>query len=69
MRHLASGGILVACSCSAHVTAEEFFETILRTLKRGGHRLHELERTSHPADHAASFPEAEYLKGIYLKCV
>jgi 23S rRNA G2069 N7-methylase RlmK/C1962 C5-methylase RlmI len=29
--------------------------------------LEEIERTRHPADHPATFPEAEYLKCIYLR--
>jgi 23S rRNA (cytosine1962-C5)-methyltransferase len=65
--HLAPGGILVACSCSAHVSAEEFF-TAVRTATRGsGRRFTEKKTTHHAPDHAATFAEAEYLKGIYLR--
>jgi 23S rRNA (cytosine1962-C5)-methyltransferase len=56
------GGILVAASCSAHVTPEEFFATVL---KASG--LKEFRRTGNPVDHPATFPEARYLKCIYLR--
>jgi 23S rRNA (cytosine1962-C5)-methyltransferase len=59
---LAPNGILVAASCSAHVTPEEFFPTALNASK-----LKEFRRTENPPDHPATFPEARYLKCIYLK--
>jgi 23S rRNA (cytosine1962-C5)-methyltransferase len=59
---LASKGILVAASCSAHVTPEEFFATVLKASK-----LKEFRRTENPPDHPATFPEARYLKCIYLQ--
>lgn len=58
---LARNGILVAASCSAHVTPEEFFSTVLHASK-----LKEFRRTENPPDHPATFPEARYLKCIYL---
>jgi 23S rRNA (cytosine1962-C5)-methyltransferase len=65
--HLAPGGILVACSCSAHVTAEEFFEAVRRAAAGTGRPFEELRTTRHAPDHPASFKEAEYLKAIYLR--
>jgi 23S rRNA (cytosine1962-C5)-methyltransferase len=65
--HLSRGGILVACSCSAHVTAAEFFQVVLSSAARSRRKYEELQRTLHASDHAATFKEAEYLKGIYLK--
>lgn len=67
MRAVRPGGVLVAASCSAHVSAAEFFETIRAAAKNSGCRWRELETTGHPADHPATFPEAQYLKGIYLQ--
>jgi len=58
-------GILVAASCSAHVTPEEFFSTILEATRPAG--LKEFGRTKNPSDHPATFPEAHYLKCIYLR--
>lgn len=66
IRHLRPGGILVACSCSAHVNAEDFFETVRKAAKASRRRFRELETTGHAADHPAAFKEAEYLKAIYL---
>lgn len=61
---LDKNGILVAASCSAHVTPEDFFQTI--TALAGRHGLKEFRRTENPLDHPATFPEARYLKCIYL---
>jgi 23S rRNA (cytosine1962-C5)-methyltransferase len=65
--HLARGGILLACSCSAHVTAQEFFAAVRASAAKSGRRFAELLTTSHAADHPATFQEAEYLKAIYLR--
>jgi 23S rRNA (cytosine1962-C5)-methyltransferase len=67
IEHLTPGGILVACSCSAHVTAEEFFEAVRRSAVNAGRRFEELRTTRHALDHPATFKEAEYLKAIYLR--
>ncbi|MGC3959848.1 MAG: class I SAM-dependent rRNA methyltransferase [Verrucomicrobiota bacterium] len=67
IKHLASGGILVACSCSAHVTAEEFFQAVRQAARSSGRRFTEMQTTRHAPDHHASFTEADYLKGIYLR--
>jgi 23S rRNA (cytosine1962-C5)-methyltransferase len=61
---LSRNGILVSASCSAHVRPEDFFETLTAFARR--HRLKEIRRTENPADHPATFPEARYLKCIYL---
>lgn len=65
--HLERGGIMVACSCSAHVSAEEFFGAVRQAAKNSGRKFAELETTHHAPDHHASFKEADYLKGIYLR--
>jgi len=66
-KSLAPGGILIACSCSAHVTATEFFEAAGRAATRSRRTVKELSRSGHAPDHPASFKEAEYLKAIFLK--
>lgn len=65
--HLRNGGILLACSCSAHVTEGEFFEAVRHAAKQSHRAWSELETTGHPPDHPATYPEANYLKGIYLQ--
>jgi 23S rRNA (cytosine1962-C5)-methyltransferase len=65
--HLNAGGILVACSCSAHVSAEEFFGAVRQAAAQSGRRFTEMQTAHHAPDHHASFKEANYLKGIYLR--
>jgi 23S rRNA (cytosine1962-C5)-methyltransferase len=67
IQHLAPGGILVACSCSAHVTAEEFFDAVRRSAGKSARAFQEIQTTRHAPDHPATFKEAEYLKAIYLR--
>ncbi len=62
---LAPDGILVAASCSAHVKPEDFFAAMTNLARNRG--LRELRRTENPPDHPATFPEARYLKCIYLQ--
>lgn len=67
LRQLTAHGILVAASCSAHVSAEEFFEAALSSARATGQQFEVLQQTRHPADHPATFAEAEYLKAIFLR--
>jgi 23S rRNA (cytosine1962-C5)-methyltransferase len=67
IRRLKRDGLLVACSCSAHVTADEFFNAVRRAATQSGRPWQELKTTRHAPDHQATFKEAEYLKGIYLR--
>jgi 23S rRNA (cytosine1962-C5)-methyltransferase len=69
LTHLSTGGVLVACSCSAHVTAKEFFRGVRRAVAASGREMAELWTTHHPVDHPAAFKEAEYLKAICLRDV
>jgi 23S rRNA (cytosine1962-C5)-methyltransferase len=67
IERLARDGILVACSCSAQVPAEDFFNAVRRAGAKSGRKFAELKTFRHPPDHPANFKEAEYLKVIYLK--
>jgi 23S rRNA (cytosine1962-C5)-methyltransferase len=60
-------GVLVAASCSAHVSAAEFFQTMRAVAQSSGRQHSELGTELHPPDHPAGFKEAEYLKSIYLR--
>jgi 23S rRNA (cytosine1962-C5)-methyltransferase len=64
---LLKGGILVAGSCSAHVSSQEFFGAVRRAAMKSGRKFSELKTKLHPPDHPAGFKEAEYLKVIYLR--
>jgi 23S rRNA (cytosine1962-C5)-methyltransferase len=63
---LRPAGILVACSCSAHVSAPEFLGSIRDAAVQSGRTFAELQTTGHAPDHPATFPEAHYLKAICL---
>jgi 23S rRNA (cytosine1962-C5)-methyltransferase len=67
IKALRPGGLLVAASCSAHVSPEEFFEAVRSAARRSGREFQELATTGQPPDHPATFPEARYLKCIYLR--
>ncbi len=67
IRALRRNGVLVAASCSAHVSAVEFFEAFRQAAQKSGRCFVELDTTAQPPDHPATFPEAQYLKCIYLK--
>jgi 23S rRNA (cytosine1962-C5)-methyltransferase len=66
-KHLRQRGVLVAASCSAHVSADEFFGVVEREAVRSGRPFSILKKTRHATDHPATFAEAEYLKCIYLR--
>jgi 23S rRNA (cytosine1962-C5)-methyltransferase len=67
IKKLSREGILVAGSCSAHVSAPEFFDAVRCAAAKSGRKFAELKTFRHPPDHPATFKEAEYLKVIYLK--
>ena len=67
LTRLRPDGILVAASCSAHVTAKEFFQTIHQTAAHHRCPYREIHSSQHASDHPATFTEAHYLKCIYLK--
>ncbi len=66
IRTLRRDGILVAASCSAHVSAMEFFEAVRQSARNSGRTFAEIQTTGHPPDHPATFAEANYLKCIFL---
>ncbi len=65
--HLRPNGVLVAASCSAHVSEEEFFVTMRETARQSSRKFAELQTAAHAPDHPANFPEAHYLKCIFLR--
>ncbi len=66
-RRVRPGGRMLAASCSAHVPAEEFFAAVQEGLRRSGRAAVVEQTTLHPIDHPATFPEAWYLKGMYVR--
>ena len=67
IKRLESGGLLVAASCSAHVSAEEFFDAVRQAARSSGRRFSEWKTTGHAPDHPATIPEAHYLKCTFLR--
>ena len=67
IRHLHPRGILVAASCSAHVSADEFFDAVRGAAQQSRRAFTVLKTTGHGPDHPATFGEMRYLKCIYLK--
>jgi 23S rRNA (cytosine1962-C5)-methyltransferase len=64
---LRPGGVLVMASCTARVTAEQFFTTVHEAARAAGRPLVEIERTGHPLDHPVSFAEGAYLKCLFAQ--
>lgn len=67
IRRLSRGGILVSASCSAHVSADEFWDAVRDAATASGRAWTELHTSQHAPDHQAAFPEAQYLKAIFLR--
>jgi 23S rRNA (cytosine1962-C5)-methyltransferase len=65
--HLRPRGTLVAASCSAHVSEDEFFAAVERALASSQRKFRIIKKTGHAPDHPATFPEAKYLKCIYVR--
>ena len=68
VRLLASGGLLVTCSCSGRVTNEMFAEVVAWAAQEAKRPLQLLERRGAARDHPPliGVPETEYLKAWFL---
>jgi len=66
---LEPGGILFTFTCSHHVTAGRFEETVQDAARRAGVALQVLDRRGPGADHAHEIfcPEGRYLSGLLLR--
>ncbi|REK07448.1 MAG: class I SAM-dependent rRNA methyltransferase [Planctomycetota bacterium] len=62
---LEPGGILVTCSCSGHVTREDFLFMLLGVAEQTGREIQVLEMRGAAADHPLA---VTCLEGEYLKC-
>ena len=62
---VAPGGILVAASCSARVSADDFFRVINSVVQASGRKHKLIGKTFHDVDHPVGFPEGAYLKTAY----
>ena len=66
---LAPGGLLVTCSCSARVSAEQFAEAVKEAAFKTRVELALVAETRQPPDHPISlqFKEGRYLKAMVLR--
>jgi 23S rRNA (cytosine1962-C5)-methyltransferase len=64
----APGAILVTCSCSQNVSAEDFERIVAAGAKQAGRTVRVLEQAGPGADHPlpAGFDEGQYLKVLFL---
>ncbi|PLX66613.1 MAG: class I SAM-dependent rRNA methyltransferase [Denitrovibrio sp.] len=60
-------GVLVAASCTARVSSDDFFGAVLRAVGSSGRPYKVIKKTGHALDHPVGFPEGAYLKCIYVK--
>jgi 23S rRNA (cytosine1962-C5)-methyltransferase len=68
LRMLRSGGILVTCSCSYHVSPSDFLETVLAAAHDCHRNLRLLENRAQAKDHPIllNVPETAYLKCLIV---
>jgi 23S rRNA (cytosine1962-C5)-methyltransferase len=66
---IANEGILVSCSCSYHVSAEELQDAIAKAARGADKRLQILEMGSQAPDHPVhpAIPETRYLKAYFCR--
>lgn len=67
LRVLPPGGILVTCSCSTHVSLQDFRYMLSEAAARAGRTVQILETYTHGIDHPelVSFTEGDYLKCLF----
>ena len=71
LRLLQTGGILISCSCSHHMTEAHLFEVIAAAALDCGKTLRVLERRTQAQDHPIllTVPETHYLKCLILEVI
>ncbi|MEQ1440432.1 class I SAM-dependent rRNA methyltransferase [Fontimonas sp. SYSU GA230001] len=68
---LVPDGILVSCSCSHHLDADDLQRVLLRESRQVGRRLQILEQGGQGPDHPVhpAIPETRYLKAFYCRAL
>ena len=71
LKMLRRGGILVTCSCSFHLSDQEFSEMLAAAAADAGRRVQVLEKRGAAIDHPAlvGVPETHYLKCIIVQVI
>lgn len=68
LRMLRPAGVLITCSCSHHLTAQEFREIVENAARDAGRSVRLVAQHGQPPDHPVliAAPESEYLKCLIL---
>lgn len=68
LARLAPGGFLLTCSCSQHVTADVFRDTVAAAAADARRRVRVVAEWGHPPDHpvALAHPEGRYFKAMLV---
>lgn len=71
LKCIPSGGFLVTCSCSQHMTPDLFRKMVAEAARDAGRRLREVYYGTQPPDHPILWgvPETHYLKCLMLEVV
>ena len=71
LRLLGRDGVLLSCSCSAHLAEERLSGILLAAARHLDRSLRVLERGSTPPDHPIhpAIPETDYLKALFTRAV
>jgi 23S rRNA (cytosine1962-C5)-methyltransferase len=69
LKLLADNGILVSCSCSYHMSAEDLQDAIAKAARGAGKHLQVLELGGQAPDHPVhpAIPETRYLKAYFCR--
>jgi 23S rRNA (cytosine1962-C5)-methyltransferase len=69
LKMLAPGGTLITCSCSHHISIEDFLAVVRAASSDAGRRVQLLEMRGAASDHPAilTLPETSYLKCLILR--
>lgn len=71
LKSIASGGFLVTCSCSQHMTPDLFRKMVAEAARDAGRRVREVYYGTQPPDHPILWgvPETHYLKCLMLEVI
>jgi 23S rRNA (cytosine1962-C5)-methyltransferase len=64
---VASGGMLVAASCTSRISAEQLRSAARSAAAADARQMMILEQTGHALDHPIGFPEGAYLKCLFAR--
>lgn len=69
LRVVRPGGLLLACSCSSHITGRDLREAVLNSARAAGRRVEVEAEDRAASDHPVrrGFPEGDYLQALYVR--